>query len=92
LSLPFHPEILIMKLLSEDLLKEYGFVEKPHIANRSIIKVMTRDNIDIIIKEDGICYSNMGFDYPLKDIAALRKLYKELKSQDLKPSNANIIP
>lgn len=80
-----------MKLLSEDLLKEYGFLEKPHIANRVIIKVMTRDNMDIVIKEDGIYYSNMGFDYPLRDIAALRKLYKELKSKDLKPSSSNII-
>ena len=60
-----------MKLLSEDLLKEYGFTEKPHTANRVIIKVMTRDNIDIVIKEDGIYYTNLGFDYPLKDTAGL---------------------
>lgn len=80
-----------MKLLSEDLLKEYGFTEKPHISNRVIIKVMTRDNIDITIKEDGIYYTNLGFDYPLRDTAALRKLYKEIKSEDLKPVNPNII-
>lgn len=74
-----------MKLLSEDLLKEYGFTEKPHIANRQIIKVMTRDNIDIVIKDDGIYYSNLGIDYPLRDTASLRKLYKEVRSKELKP-------
>ena len=81
-----------MKLLSEDLLKEYGFVEKPHIANRVIIKVMTRDNFDIVIREDGIYYTNLGIDYPLRDTAALRKLYKENKNMDLKPLNPDIIP
>ncbi len=43
-----------MKLLSEDLLKEYGFTEKAHIPNRIIIKVMTRDQVDIVIRRDGI--------------------------------------
>ncbi len=46
-----------MKLLSEDLLKEYGFNEKPIKAYRNNIKVMTRDNIDIVIREDGIFYT-----------------------------------
>ena len=73
-----------MKLLSEDLLKEYGFVEKQNITNHLIIKVMTRDNIDIIIREDGIYYSNMGIDYPIKDSAGLKKLYKELRREELK--------
>lgn len=74
-----------MKLLSEDLLKEYGFSENPLKAGRNIIKVMTRDKIDIVIREDGIYYSNMGIDYPLRDSAALKKLYKELRREDLKP-------
>lgn len=74
-----------MKLLSEDLLKEYGFSENPINSNRHVIKVMTRNKIDIVIREDGIYYSNMGIDYPLKDAAALRKIYKELRSEDLKP-------
>jgi hypothetical protein len=73
-----------MKLLSEDLLKEYGFLENTD-KSTSTIKIMTRDKIDIAIKNDGIYYSNMGFDYPLKDTASLRKLYKELRSEDLKP-------
>ena len=81
-----------MKLLSEDLLKEYGFTEKPHVANRVIIKVMTRENFDVVIKEDGIYYSSVGIDYPLRDTAALRKLYKENKNMDLKPLNPDIIP
>ncbi len=73
-----------MKLLNEDLLKEYGFIEN---IEKSVahIKIMTRDKIDIAIKNDGIYYTNMGFDYPLSDLAALRKIYKELRSDELKP-------
>lgn len=73
-----------MKLLSEDVLKEFGFMENTSIHRPNEIKVMTRDAIDIVIKEDGIYYLNMGFFYPLKDLAALRKLYKELRREDLK--------
>ncbi|MBI3518797.1 MAG: hypothetical protein HY062_05505 [Bacteroidetes bacterium] len=80
-----------MKLLSEDLLKEYGFIEKAHTPDRVIIKIMTRDLIDIAIRKDGIYYSNMGIDYPLRDTAALRKLYKEIKNEDLKPIHPDIL-
>jgi len=73
-----------MKLLTEDLLIEYGFVENKDKSQQNV-KIFTRDKIDIAIKDDGIYYSNMGFDYPLKDIAALRKLYKELRREELKP-------
>lgn len=78
-----------MKLLSEDLLKEYGFTEKPHTTARNVIKVMTRDNFDIVIREDGIYYTNLGISYPLRDTAALRKFYKENKKVDLKPLNTS---
>lgn len=81
-----------MKLLSEDLLKEYGFIAKPHVASRNVIKVMTRDNFDIVIREDGIYYTSVGIDYPLRDTASLRKFYKENKKVDLKPMNPNISP
>lgn len=81
-----------MKLLSEDLLKEYGFIEKPQEFAKKLIKVMTRDDFDIVIREDGIYYSNLGIDYPLMDTATLRKLYKENKKMDLKPMNPNIVP
>jgi hypothetical protein len=81
-----------MKLLSEDLLKEYGFAEKPHLQSKNMIKVMARDNFDAVIREDGIYYSNLGIDYPLRDTATLRKLYKENKKMDLKPLNPNIVP
>lgn len=73
-----------MKLLTKDLLIEYGFVENKDKSKQNV-KIFTRDKIDIAIKQDGIFYTNMGFDYPLKDIAALRKLYKELRREDLKP-------
>ncbi|PBQ30471.1 hypothetical protein CNR22_01375 [Sphingobacteriaceae bacterium] len=73
-----------MKLLSKDVLQEYGFSENIQKTN-SWIEVMSRDNVDIVIKEGNFYYSNLGIDYPLKDLAALRKFYKEIKNQDLKP-------
>lgn len=74
-----------MKLLSEDILKEYGFVENPEKASRHIIKVMSKDGFDIVIKIDGYFYINLGFNYPLRDTASLKKLFKEVKSKDLVP-------
>ncbi len=74
-----------MKLLNEDLLKEYGFIEKSHPVNGLTIKVVTRNNVDIAIRKDGFYYSNMGIDYPIRDTAGLRKLYKELRREELKP-------
>ena len=73
-----------MKLLSEDLLREFGFTEET-VKSNSRVKILSRDKIDIVIKEDKFYYSNMGIDYPIKDIAGLRKLYKELRSKELKP-------
>lgn len=80
----FMKQVIAMEVLNEDLLKTYGFTEKNHMSNNIIIKVMTYDNINLVIKHDGIYYSNMGFDYPLKDTDSLKKLYKELRSKDLK--------
>ncbi|MES2516244.1 MAG: hypothetical protein V4580_18960 [Bacteroidota bacterium] len=73
-----------MKLLSTDLLKEYGFTEDL-IKSNHIITVLTRDKVDIVLKDNHFYYSNMGIDYPLSDIAGLRKLYKELRSRELVP-------
>ena len=75
-----------MKLLSEDLLSEYGFLENKEKTTSSI-KVFTKNNLDIILKDDNtFYYSIMAFDYPLRDTAALRKLYKEVRSEELKPA------
>ncbi|MBL7913395.1 MAG: hypothetical protein JNJ41_20195 [Bacteroidia bacterium] len=72
--------------MSIDLLKEHGFIENVIKTNSRLI-VMTKDEIDIIIKNDNtFYYSNNDVDYTLKDIAALRKLYRELRNEDLKPS------
>jgi hypothetical protein len=75
-----------MKLLSKELLKEYGFFENREKSKLNV-KIFTRDKIDITIKNDGIYYSNMGFDYPLRDLAAHRKLYKEVRRKELKSLN-----
>ena len=74
-----------MKLLSKDLLIEFGFIENNEKIKSDCI-VMTRDKMDIVINDNGsIYYSNMGFDYPLRDTASLKKIYKEVKSEELKP-------
>lgn len=74
-----------MKLLSKNLLKEYGFVES-EVKSNKINQIMTRNDFDIVIK-DGISFHhlNNGITYPLKDIATLRKLYKEIMCEELKP-------
>jgi hypothetical protein len=72
-----------MKILTEDLLREYGFMDNP-IKSSTRIKVMSRNEFDVSIKIDGIYYTNLGFDYPLRDTAALRKIYREVKCEELK--------
>ncbi len=72
-----------MKILTEDLLREYGFMDNPSKSSTRI-KVMSRNEFNISIKVDGIYYTNLGFDYPLKDTATLRKVYKEVKNEELK--------
>ncbi len=72
-----------MKILTEDLLRDYGFMDSPAKSSTKV-KVMTRNEFDVHIKFDGIYYVNLGFDYPLRDTAALRKLYKEVKKEELK--------
>jgi hypothetical protein len=72
-----------MKILTEDLLREYGFMDNPSKSS-SKVKVMSRNEFDVSIKIDGIYYSNLGFDYPLRDTAALRKIYREVKCEELK--------
>lgn len=74
-----------MKLINKDILLEYGFVRNEQKSNNNEI-VMTRAKVDIVLKNDGtVYYSNLGIHYPLKDLSALRKLYKEIKNTDLKP-------
>jgi hypothetical protein len=73
-----------MKLLSKELLKEYGFVMDMDKSD-SRVALMRMKDFEIIIKEGGnFYYSNLGIDYPLKDLAGLRKLFKEVKGRDLK--------
>jgi hypothetical protein len=74
-----------MKLINKDILIEYGFVQNEQKSNPMAI-IMTRAKVDIVIKSDGtVYYSNLGIQYPLKDLSALRKLYKEIRNTELKP-------
>ena len=74
----------IVTLLSKDVLAEYGFSENSDKTNAAIA-VMTRGTVDIVIKGGQFYYSCFGIDYPLKDLTGLRKFYKEVKNQELKP-------
>jgi hypothetical protein len=72
-----------MKLLSKDILREYGFSDDVPKSN-ALVEVMNREGFDVLIKEDGLFfYSNFGIDYPLKDLTTLRKLFKEVKNIEL---------
>ena len=72
-----------MKLLTKDILREYGFADDVAKSN-VMVEVMTRDGFDILIKENGLFfYSNFGIDYPLKELTTLRKVFKEGKSKEL---------
>ncbi|MDO8999682.1 MAG: hypothetical protein Q7W45_07955 [Bacteroidota bacterium] len=74
-----------MKLINKDLLLEYGFIQDK-TKSKNGLTVLTKAKVDIIIKNDGtVWYSNLGIDYPLKDLSALRKLYKEIRNTELKP-------
>ena len=74
-----------MKLINKDTLTEYGFAQNLAKSINNKI-VMSRENIDIVIYSDGtIWYSDIGCDYLLKDLASLRKKYKEVKNSELKP-------
>ena len=73
-----------MKLLSKDILHEYGFAEN-ELKSDNKKEVLTKDNFDIVLKDGNYYYSNLGIDYPLKDLTALRKFYKEVKNRELSP-------
>jgi hypothetical protein len=73
-----------MKLISKDILIEYGFVENNNKTNNMGI-VMTKNKLDVIVKTDGsFFYNENGIDYYLRDTAALRKVYKEINLEEFK--------
>ncbi len=66
------------------LLAEYGF-EINEKKTKDHLTILSKDAFDIVIKEDdSVFYSNMGFDYPLKDLFTLKKVYKEVRRKELK--------
>lgn len=70
--------------LNKELLLEYDF-KFAEEKSKNKISVFTKNKIDIVLSDDGsVYYSNMGFDYILKTEADLKKLYKELRREELK--------
>lgn len=69
--------------LTKEILDEYGFkIIEGKTKDR--ITVFTKDKVEIVVVDDGtVMYSNMGFDYPLPDLPALKKLFKELRRTEL---------
>jgi hypothetical protein len=72
-----------MTNLSIQTLAQFGFMEDTMKSNK-LIKVFSRDKFEIVLKDSGFYYSNLGIDYPLYDINSLKKLYKENRRTELK--------
>jgi hypothetical protein len=69
--------------LTKEILEEYGF-KIVEVKSKDRITVFTKDKVELVLVDDGsVFYSNMGFDYPLADLPALKKLYKELRRTEL---------
>jgi hypothetical protein len=72
-------------LINTELLFKYGFkINEKKSKDR--LTIFYRDKFEVVLVDDGsLFYSNLGFDYPLKNLAALTKLYKEVRREELKP-------
>lgn len=71
------------KVVDKNLLTEYGFKQIEE-KTKEFLTVMAKDTFEVIVTAEGaVFYSNMGFDYPLKDLATLKKVYKEVKRKEL---------
>lgn len=69
--------------LNKALLSTLGF-KKNELRSKERLTVMTKNNFELVIVDDGtVLYTQAGFDHPIKDLAALQKLYKEVKREDL---------
>ncbi len=83
--LPAYYNTMEETLISSELLATYGFKINEK-KSKERITVFVRDKFEVVLVDDGsLFYSNLGFDYPLKDLAALKKLYKEVRREELKP-------
>lgn len=72
------------KQVNKEILENYGF-ELVESKSKDRVQVFTKSKIDIVISDDrSVYYSNMGFDYIIKTEDDLKKLYKELRREELK--------
>lgn len=71
-----------MKLISKQILFEHGFNVVSDELSPNLI--MTKGTFKVVLNANGTCtYRNTGIDYPLKDLASLKKLYKEVNRENL---------
>jgi hypothetical protein len=72
-----------MKLLCKIVLEEYGFTQLHENAGQETI--MSKGSFKLSLNPDGTCtYFNLGIAYPVKDLTGLKKLFKEVRGQELK--------
>ncbi len=72
-------------LVNSELLLKYGF-KINEIKSKDRLTIFYKDKFEVVLVDDGsLFYSNLGFEYPLKDLAALKKLYKEVRREELVP-------
>lgn len=71
-----------MNSLSTDILSDFGFVRN-QARSTALGEVFSRGRFHVIFKDGGFFYSNLGIDYPLKDPDTLRRLFREVTSQEL---------
>ncbi|MBA3681107.1 MAG: hypothetical protein H0W73_08065 [Bacteroidetes bacterium] len=73
-------------LINSDVLLKYGFkINEKKSKDR--LTIFYKDKFEVVLVDDGsLFYSNLGFEYPLKDVAALKKLYKEVRREELLPA------
>lgn len=76
-----------MEKLTKEVLQDYGF-KIVELKSKDRVTVFSKERVELALVDDGtVLYSKMGFDYPLADLAALKKLYKELRRTELTKDN-----
>jgi hypothetical protein len=71
-----------MKLIYKELLEEYGFFEN-HIKSQGKHSIMTKKEMDVIIKNDAFYCFFLDSEIQLKHLTHLKLLYKDINGEEL---------